>query len=225
MPFRTLAKFGKVKPSSNTNGEFIEAPKKEKNIDSSIVLDTIKKRRSVRAYTDASVSAGIIKRLIESASYAPSAGNTQPWEFIVVRDPEQKKNIGGCVYGQNWIETAPVIIVACINMRLAKAVYRERGERLYGIQAVAAAVENLMIAAESLGLGTCWIGSFNETKLSVLLDCPTYVRPSVIVTLGWPAEKPRMPHRQDMKEIYHEEKFGQSLFDQQTFDAKTRTFP
>jgi nitroreductase len=106
---------------------------------------------------------------------------------------------------------APVFIVACINMRLASAIYGERGEKLFGIQAVAAAIENMLLAADALGLGTAWVGSFSEAKISVLAGCPEYVRPAAVITVGWPAEKPPQPILQDIKEIVHLEKFGQTI--------------
>ena len=205
MPFKAMAKFGKkaiITP--------VKRPSKQEKASFDMVFNVIKHRRSIRSYQNRDVSNNVILKLIEAATYAPSAGNTQPWEFIIVRNQHTKDLIGGSVYGQNWIEESPVIIVACVNMRLARAVFGERGTRLYGIQAVASAIENFLIAAEAHGLGTCWIGAFSEPKLSVAVKLPEYIRPAAIITLGWPAEKPEMPARQALEEVYHIEEFGET---------------
>ena len=195
MPFRTLA--GKRKKEE----------KPRENI-SEIVFELIKNRRSVRKYKSKPVPNEILTKIMLSASYAPSAGNHQPWEFIIVRNEEKRRLITEACFGQDWMIEAPVFIVACINMRLARAIYGERGERLYGIQAVAAAIENMLIYAESLGLGTCWVGAFSEPKVTALLETPYYVRPAAIITLGYPAEKPEAPHREPLSEYVHFEKFN-----------------
>ena len=171
MPFKTLKRFGK-----GNRIEEVEEPKQQEINSLESICSIIKKRRSVRKYQDREVKEKIIENILDSAACAPSAGNYQPWEFIVVRNQNLKNDLAEASYNQKWIAQAPVLIVACMNCRLAGAVYGERGLRLYGIQAVAAAIQNILLTAESLGLGTCWVGAFSEIMVSRIMQCPDYVR-------------------------------------------------
>jgi nitroreductase len=218
MPFKTLKRFGK-----GNKIEEAEEPEQEINV-SEIISSLIKNRRSVRKYLEKDVSNELIEKVLESASYAPSCGNYQPWEFIVVKRQALKNDLAEASYNQKWITEVPVLIVACLNGRLAGAVYGERGLRLYGIQAVAAAIQNMLLTAESLGLGTCWVGAFSELMVARILQCPEYVRPCAIITLGYPAEKPCMPYRQDKKEYIHHEVFGETLQFEEVKEEKKPTY-
>jgi nitroreductase len=205
MPFDVIKDFGKGRNKIEIPEEFIQPELYE------ILSNIIKKRRSVRKYLKKDVPDNLLEKIFEAAKYAPSTGNYQPWEFIVVRNEETKKDLTMAAYNQNWMLEAPIFIVACINMRLAAAVYGERGARLYGVQSVAAAIENILLTAESLDLATCWIGAFSEVVIARLLECPEYVRPCAIITLGYPAEEPRVPPKQSIQEFVHIEKFGETL--------------
>jgi len=218
MPFDTIRKFGRGENRIELPEEPIQPEIYE------LLLSLIKKRRSVRKYLNKPVPDDLIEKTLESAKYAPSAGNYQPWEFIVVRNPETKKNLVSAAYNQNWMAEVPVFIIACVNMRLAAAVYGERGARLYGIQAVAAAIENIILTAESLNLATCWVGAFSEVIISRVLECPEYVRPSAIITLGYPAEEPLVPTKQSIQEFVHIEKFGETLLRRNIAKEKKPTY-
>lgn len=202
MPFDSLARFGKGKKIEEAEEPVIDIPK--------ILASVVKGRRSVRKYQGKEVSPELLEKVLDSARYAPSTGNYQPWEFIVVRNQALKSDLTEGCYNQKWMLEAPVFIVACINTRLACAVYGERGMRLYGIQAVAAAIQNMLLTAHSLGLGTCWVGAFSEIVVSRILQCPEYVRPCAIITLGYSADESVRAPRQDMKEYVHYEVFGET---------------
>ena len=204
MPFKAMRRFGR--------GTKIEEPEEpEETIDlPELISSLIKSRRSIRKYLEKDVSEDLLEKVLDSARYAPSAGNYQPWEFIVVRNQSLKSDLVEACHNQKWMLEAPVFIIACINNRVA-GMYRERGLRLYGIQSVAAAIQNMLLTAESLGLGTCWIGLFSEVIVSRILQCPEYVRPCAVITLGYAAEKSSMPPRHDMKEYVHLEVFGETL--------------
>ncbi len=209
MPFKTITKFGKKKKEIEIPEE-IEEFKEEEKIPESIT-SLIKNRRSVRKYLKKDVDMELILKVLEAAQYAPSSGNYQPWEFVVVRNSEIKEHLVDACYNQKWMLEAPVLIVACINSRLAGATYGDRGLKLYGIQGVAAAIQNILLTAESLGLATCWVGAFSETMVSRALECPDYVRPCAVITLGYSDEKPVAPARQSMEEFVHIGKFGNTL--------------
>lgn len=171
------------------------------------VFEAIKNRRSIREYTGKDVSKDLIEKLIDAARMAPSAGNTQPWEFMVIRNPQTKQKIAEAALGQKSIETAPVVIVVCANLQRSASRYGGRGETLYCLQDTAAAVENLHLAAHSLGLGTVWVGAFNEAEVEEIFQLPPQVRPVAIIPVGYPADKPNSPPRRDLQNIIHYEKF------------------
>ncbi|MEM5772475.1 MAG: nitroreductase family protein [Candidatus Aenigmatarchaeota archaeon] len=185
---------------------FLASKKRKVNIEE-IVLNVIKERRSIRSYVPGVVSDEQINKILEAGSYAPSAGNYQPWEFIVVRNSETKEALIDAAFNQVWMKNASVFIVVCTNMRIARAIYGDRGERLYGPQSVGAAIQNMLLAAHALGLGACWVGSFSEPKVSTILELPDYIRPGAIITIGIPAEIPEAPKRHSLSEITYYEKF------------------
>jgi len=171
------------------------------------VFEAIKHRRSIREYTRRDVSKDLIEKIIDAARMAPSAGNMQPWEFIVIRDPQRKRKVADAALGQMFIATAPVVIVVCASPSRSASRYGSRGEKLYCLQDTAAATENLHLAAHALGLGTAWVGAFDEAAVGEILQLPPEVRPIAIIPIGYPAEKPSPPPKRNLQEIIHYEKF------------------
>jgi len=98
------------------------------------------------------------------------------------------------------VELAPVIVVACTDVEAMRALYGKRGTTLYGICDVSAAVENLLLAAWSEGLGSCWVGNFSEQELQKALKIPKRFLPVAVVPLGYPAEVPPSPARKSFDE-------------------------
>ena len=171
------------------------------------ILEIIKKRRSIRAFKNMDIPEEIVEKLIEAARWAPSAGNIQPWEFIIVRKPETKRKIAEAALNQTFIEEAPVIIVVCADYERSAMGYGSRGANLYCIQDTAAAIQNIHLTAVSLGLGTCWVGAFREEPVKKLLKIPNGVRPIAIIPVGYPAEQPKPRPRRPLNEIVHYETF------------------
>jgi len=169
------------------------------------VLDAIKGRRSIRAFKREDVPAEIVKRLIDAARWAPSAGNIQPWEFIIVRKPEIKRRLAEAALDEILIEEAPVVIVVCANENRSFEGYGMRGKTLYCIQDTAAAIQNIHLAAYSLGLGTCWIGAFREEEAREILEITPGTRPVAIIPVGYPAEAPPPPSRRPINDMVHYE--------------------
>lgn len=227
MPFKKLVQFGKGKKKIKVpdESEIRTETWKGKTDFFSVVDSTIKGRRSVRKYQNKEVDFELIRKILEAARFAPSTGNYQPWEFIVIRDPEMKKSIVEACYNEKWMLEAPVFIVVCINSRLAGAIYGDRGLKLYGIQGTAAAIENMLLCAQSLGLATCWVGAFSEIMVSRLLECPEYVRPCAIITLGYSYElRCGVPTRQNLEEFVHIGKFGNTLHQEFINKEKKSTY-
>lgn len=171
------------------------------------LLEAIKGRRSVRAFKRKEVSDEYVDRLIDAARWAPSAGNIQPWEFIVIRRPEIKKALAEAALDQSFIEEAPVVIVVCANEVSSSQGYGIRGKALYCIQDTAAAAQNIHLVAYSFGLGTCWVGAFEEDEARRILKIPAGVRPVAIIPVGYPAEDPRPQTRRPVNQIVHNELF------------------
>ncbi|MCS7115471.1 MAG: nitroreductase family protein [Nitrososphaerota archaeon] len=171
------------------------------------VLEAIKGRRSIRAFRESDVPTETVERLVDMARWAPSAGNIQPWEFIIVRRPEIKRKLAEAALGQSFIEEAPVVIVVCADENRSAQGYGMRGKTLYCIQDTAAAAQNIHLAAYSMGLGTCWVGAFMEDEVKKILKLPAGIRPVAIIPVGYPAESPLPTIRRPLRQIVHYETF------------------
>jgi nitroreductase len=172
------------------------------------VLEAIKGRRSVRAFDgERNVSEETVETLIDAGRWAPSAGNIQPWEFVVVREPEIKKRLSDAAYNQSFIEEAPVVIVVCASENRSSERYGHRGKTLYCIQDTAAAIQNIHLTAFSLGLGTCWVGAFKEEEASEILRIPRGIRPVALIPVGYPSEFPFSRKKRAFEEMVHYEFF------------------
>lgn len=171
------------------------------------VLEAIRGRRSIRAFKNQNVPEGIIEKLLDAARWAPSAGNIQPWEFIIVRKVEIKRELAKAALSQSFIEEAPVVIVVCANETLSYCGYGARGKALYCIQDTAAAIQNILLAAYSFGLGTCWVGAFKEEEARETLKIPQGIRPVAMVPVGHPAEFPSPRRKRSETQVVHFETF------------------
>lgn len=152
-------------------------------------------RRSIRGYKDKDVTKEQLTSLIIAAQSAPSGGNCQPWHFYVIKDKKLQAEIKEKSCGQDWILTAPAFIVVCTDSGRSEANYGERGRDLYSIQDTAAAIQNILLCAKSMGLGTCWCGAFDEKKLSEILNLPKKFRPVGLIPVGYPAQDSYTPQK------------------------------
>jgi nitroreductase len=171
------------------------------------VFEAISQRRSIRKFKDEDVDDAMILQIIQGGIWAPSAGNLQSWEIVLVKNPETKKKLCEAAYLRDFISKAPIILVVCVNQNVSGDIYNKRGVELYGIQDAACATQNMLLMAHAIGLGACWVGAFNEELVADLIDLPPYLRPVALVTLGVPDEKPYPPPRRDIDEFLHREKY------------------
>jgi len=172
------------------------------------VFEAIKGRRSIRKFDSKEVSDEELRRILDAAIRAPSAGNIQPWSFIVVKNPNKRRDLAGAAYGQIFIAEAPLVIVVCADERASGSGYGSRGRTLYCIQDTAAAIQNILLAAHALGLGSCWVGAFNEDAARKVVKTPPEVRPIALIPIGHPAEKPYVTGRKTLNSVVHWEKYG-----------------
>ncbi len=158
------------------------------------VQEAIKGRRSVRRFLDRGIPDGAVESLKEAIRWAPSAGNLQSRRFYFVFGGEARVGIANQCFGQTFILEAPLVVVACGDLsRIAP--YGRRGRELYAIQDAAVAVENMMLQAHELGLGSVWVGAFDEDGVARALALPESLRPLAIVPVGWPGHRPIAPRR------------------------------
>ncbi|MCX7918107.1 MAG: nitroreductase family protein [bacterium] len=161
--------------------------------------EALKVRKSVRKYLDKPVEPSKLNRILEAARIAPSGCNAQPWKFILVTDPELKQKLVAACRNQKFIAEANLVIIACGNPELA---YPRQGGYMNAFPIdVAIAVEHLCLAAAVEGLGTCWIGAFDEQEVKKILRIPDPWRVVALTPLGYPAETPPDRGRKPLGEI------------------------
>lgn len=166
----------------------------------------IEGRTSIRDFKPDPVEDEVIEEALRMANLAPSAGNLQARDFIVVRDIGTKKALGEAAYRQDFVAKAPVVIVCCANLERIRH-YQARGESLYCLQDVAAAIENMILYLFSKGVGSVWIGAFDEAMTSAVLSLPRHARPVAIVPVGYPSDKGIRRRRLPQSTIVHIEKW------------------
>jgi nitroreductase len=147
------------------------------------LLEAITKRRSIRTYKKQPLPEATVEKLIEAARMAPSAGNVQPWGFVVATSQETKQKLSNAAYGQKDLEEASIVIVVCADEKRASESYGVRGKTLYCIQDTAAAIQNILLTACSLGLGSCWIGAFKEDEVRGVIVAPKEMRPVALLPI------------------------------------------
>ncbi|MBI3245814.1 MAG: nitroreductase family protein [Deltaproteobacteria bacterium] len=169
--------------------------------------DVVKRRAMIRSYKSDPVPEDKLQRLLEYATRAPSGGNLQPWEFIVVKSPEGRAKLAEATGKQTSVVTAPVVIVACANIQRAG----KSGGRGSFFSLVDTAFASLLIllGAVEQGLGACFVGSYDPEAVAKQLGLPDYVRPVGMITLGFPAERPQKPKtpKLPLTKVVHQEKW------------------
>ncbi len=164
-------------------------------------LQLANSRKSVRTFTKEDVPQSLINQLIEAAQAAPSAGNRQPWRFIIIKNKQVLNSIVERSCKQAFIATAPLSIVVCADVLRSAERYMQRGRELYCIQDTAAAIQNILLCAHSLGLGGCWCGAFDEKELSETLSLKNEMRPVAIIPIGYPKDDAQKRGRRPIEEI------------------------
>ncbi|MBS3102227.1 nitroreductase family protein [Candidatus Woesearchaeota archaeon] len=181
------------------------------------VFECIRTRRSVRKFKDKQVPWDNVVTIMQAGKYAPSAGNLQNWKFIIVKSDAKRKAIAKACLDQEWMETAPVYIVLVGEPEKAERYYGARGRRLYTIQAIAASIQNMLLTAHSLGLGSCWVGAFDEDEIRRILLLPEVVDVHAVVVIGYADEKPEMPPKYRIEHMMYFEKWWGRVEGPKTF--------
>jgi len=168
------------------------------------IMGVMQRRRSVRRYGREIINDALVDKLLKAAQLAPSAGNLQARDFILVRDPNRKHELAEAAYGQFFITIAPIVLVGCANIARSRMAYGQRAE-LYAVQDVTIAACYVQLAAEALGIATCWIGAFDEKRVSQALKIPLDIRPVLMLPSGYPDESPQHTVRMEPSRFTHHE--------------------
>lgn len=172
------------------------------------IFEAIFQRRSIRRFIEKPVEEEKIARILDAARWAPSVGNLQEWQFIVVRNPGKKLQLSEACMGQYWIAQASAIIVVLTKNDKVVRTYGKKGEETYVKHDSGAAIQNMLLAAHSLGLGACWVGSFEESAVERILKIPTEIDVHAIIPIGYPSEKPKVPQRFGLEYFTFFEDYG-----------------
>ena len=167
----------------------------------------VKRRRSVREYTGADVAEEDVERMLEAANLAPSAGNLQAYEIVVVREREGKERLAAAALEQEFIAKAPVVFVFFADPVRSSRKYGQRGAKLYALQDATIAASYLQLAAAALGLGAVWVGAFDEVEVRKAVGAPKELVPVAIIPVGHPAESPGPSPRRLLCDIAKKERF------------------
>ncbi|MFW5913317.1 MAG: nitroreductase family protein [Candidatus Hadarchaeota archaeon] len=174
------------------------------------LLDLIKKRRSVRSFKSKEIPDKDLKKILEAARWAPSAGNKQPLEIVVIKSEKKRTQLTKAALNQKFLKEPPVDLVICANISRTKKKYGERGAKLYAIQDTAAATQNIHLMAKSLGYGTCWVGAFHEKRVAEVINAPSEIKPVAIIPIGIPDEDPQAPGRRDLEKMIYKDSYQNS---------------
>jgi len=197
-------------------------------INSEIILKSIKSRRSIKKLRPGPISRDLIEEIIDIAISAPSAHNAQPWRFIIINDHNVKVQLAKAM-SQSWqgdlvnngisikeieklmvlsekrILNASILILVCLTMDDMDKYFdkRKNFEYLMAVQSVSAAIQNLLLAVHSKGLGACWRCAplFCMEIVKKVLEIPESFDPQAMIEIGYPDENPRMPPRKPLKDI------------------------
>ena len=169
-------------------------------------------RHSVRDYLDKAVSFDDVGLILEAGRLAPSSGNLQPYFFILIKERDKKEKIAKAALEQWWMAKAAWHIVLVGDCEKCKKFYGDRGESLYCIQNIAMVAENMLLCAQALNLGACFVSAFDEAEISKMLSIPKGYRPQGIITIGHERSSEKKPKAPLDKLVYFDS-FGNRLKD------------
>ena len=200
------------------------------------LTETIQQRRSIRRYTQKPISPEKIRKILEAATWSPSAHNAQPWQFIVLFEEESKCNLADAM-GEAWLRelkkdgipkltressvrssadkfsTAPALILACLTLEAMDSYPDEKRkliEHELAVQSLGAAIQNLLLTAHAEGIGACWYcaPTFCKDAVRKTLKIPKEIEPQALITLGYPAERPQAPPRKPLEAVVSKEEWN-----------------
>jgi nitroreductase len=169
------------------------------------VIDTILNRRSVREFTDKSISKEDINTILNAGRWAPSGLNNQPWSFIVIRNRDTILKLSECTHYTGIVAGAPLLIAIFLNTETSY-------NRTKDVEAIGAAIQNMLLASSELNLGGVWLGEIlnQYEKVNSILECPSKYELMAVIAIGEPVPQERTSTRKPLSEIVYNEKYGQN---------------
>jgi len=160
-----------------------------------LVFENILNRRSIRAYEPKKVEREVIIKILTAANWAPSGNNLQPWRFAVITNNELIKKVASLTAYHKWVQSAPCLIAVFLDTKVIDDTISNI--HLKHIQAIGAAIQNILLEANDLGLGTCWIGEIlkNEDKVKALIEIPSEMQLMAVITVGYPSKTSKSRRR------------------------------
>ena len=165
----------------------------------------IKQRRSIRRFSEKKIERRELEMLVEAAIWAPSGSNAQSWQFIVVDDAVTLQRLTSFFPGV--LQAPPAMICLCVDYQRALARAGKLGVEVLGIMDISMAAQNIMLAAETLHLGSCAVRGFNEEVIKMALALPEQVKPELLVMVGNPLVPVKVPMRRPLNEVLHWQKY------------------
>jgi nitroreductase len=171
------------------------------------LYDAIRSRTSIRKYRPDPIPEEALDRILDAMRSAPSACNNQPWHFVLVQELEQRGRLAQACRGQSFLAEAPLIVVGCGREPEA---YQNMGGYWNSLAVdLAIALDHLTLAAAAEGLGTCWIGAYDEDQVRAVLGIPPDVRVIALLPVGYPAVEPRATPRKSLDEIVYYDRWSE----------------
>ncbi len=166
-------------------------------------FELLEKRHSIRSYTSQPVEDEKLHAILQAANRAPSAGNLQAYEIYVVTDPARLQALAWAALDQTFIAQAPAALVFCASPKRSSVRYGRRGTTLYCIQDATIACAFAHLAAAALGLGSVWVGAFDEDGVRRVIGVWEDLRPVAILPVGYSSEKPEITSRRQLSSLVH----------------------
>lgn len=168
-------------------------------------FEVIDRRFSVRSFQSTAVEDAPLQAILEAVASAPSAGNLQAFEVVVIRDPGRRRQLAKAALDQSFIAQAPLALVFLANPDRNRAKYGSHRAELWSVQDATIACTYAQLAATATGLGACWVGAFDEDKVREIIGTPSAWRPVAILPIGVPAETAGVRERRALGNLVHEE--------------------
>jgi nitroreductase len=167
-------------------------------------FELIRQRRSVRAFKNQPVEDFKLRKILEAANAAPSAGNLQAYQIYFVTKSDHLHKLARAAAGQDFVATAPVVLVFCTNQARNEGRYGQRGTQLYAVQDATVACTFAMLAVTALGLATVWVGAFRDEDVQLTIGAPAWMHPVAMLPIGYAAESPEPTPRRKLLDLVHE---------------------
>lgn len=171
-------------------------------------FEVLERRGSVRSFKEKDIPEEDVRKLLSASMLAPSAGNLQAWEIVLVRDESRRKKIAAAALDQNFIAGAPVCLVVCANEMKSGSRYGFRGRLLYSIQDATIISAYIQLTATAMGLASVWVGAFDEDAVAGIVNAPEGMQPIALIPIGYAAEEPSRTPRRRYEDVVASEEFG-----------------